>query len=81
MPSKKPSGTAAALAARLPLIPETPSPALQDPITPSNSIYVPDPQPDTPQPINNPFVEQSNPNLAQAIVLIMDELRRQETPR
>jgi hypothetical protein len=81
MPPKKPSGTAAASAARLPPIPETPSPAPQDPVTPSNSIYVPEPQPDTPQPINNPFVEQSTPNLAQAIVLMTDELRRRETPR
>ncbi len=72
MPSKKPSGTAAALAACLPPIPETPSPALQDLVTPSNSIYVPEPQPNTPQPINNPFIEQST---CQGTSLL-DHLRR-----
>ena len=47
----------------------------QDPTTPTN-VFDQDPQ----DPPGNPFTEQSTPNLAEAIMLMTNELRRRDAP-
>jgi len=56
-------------------VPPSPSPAPQEPTTPINSqddFHLDQP--------DNPFTEQTTPNLAQAIMLMTNELRRRDTP-
>jgi hypothetical protein len=56
-------------------VPESPTPVPQElpqnPTTPTNSRDVFDQDP-----LGNPFIEESSPNLAQAIMLMTNELRR-----
>src|SRR3984885_14226344 len=56
--------------------PVSPSPVLQGPITPTNQQ---DQQEDVDEePLKNPFTNQPTPNLAEAIMLMTQELRRCE---
>jgi hypothetical protein len=66
-------------------LPPSPTPAPQlsplDPVTPTNNPDDSNRQDqDDFDPPDNPFTEQSTPNLAQAIMLMTKELRRRETP-
>ena len=64
-------------------LPPSPTPAPQlsplDPVTPTNKPDDSNQQDDF-DPPGNPFTEQSTPNLAQAIMLMTNELRRRDTP-
>jgi hypothetical protein len=60
-----------------PVDPTSPTPPpIDHPTTPIQDDFYQDPQ----DPPGNPFTEQSTPNLAQAIMLMTNELRRRDTP-
>ena len=69
----------ATLAQACQLPPDSPTPQNPDPATPTNQTNDTPHDPDEFEDLRNPFANQTTPNLAEAIMLMTQEIRRRDT--